>query len=356
MNRLVLIAPFTLLAACDNGTGSNGVDYTPLLATLTDGVAVPAIAAFTTNADALVPALTALETMPTAASLSAAQAAWRVARASWRKLDTIGFGPVADDGIAARIDVAPADSAGIDATVNGTQTLDKMYVGASGGKQKGFLGIEHLLFSANGADAALASLTGDGAAARRRTFARAMAEEVAASAHQLKDAWDPAQGGYATQVKTAGAGSTVFSHGIDAISQYAGKVAYALELVVGVRMGEPLGRKSTGVPDPSQDPTSASDSATADMTATLEGVRALWSTPGFASYVSASAVRNEAETQQSDCIAQVSSIPAPYATALTAAAAPVQVAYNSCKVWKKTWDMSITQALGVIASFDGDGD
>lgn len=356
MNRLTLLSLLAFLAACDNSTGSNGVDYTPLLATLTNGVAVPAIAAFTTDADALVPALAAFESTPTEESLSAAQTAWRAARASWRKLDTISFGPVADDGIAARIDATPADGPGIDATVNGTQMLDATYVGASGGKQKGFLGIEHLLFSASGADAALGSLTGDGAPARRRTFARAMAEEVASSAHQLKDAWDPAKGGYATQLLTAGAGSTVFTHGIDAISQYAGKVAYALELVVGVRMGEPLGRKSTGAPDPSQDPTPASDSATADMKATLQGVHALWSNPGFASYVSASVIRSEAETQQNDCIAQVSAIPAPFATALTAAAAPVQVAYNSCKMWKKTWDMSVTQALGVIASFDGDGD
>lgn len=354
MNRLSLLALLTLAPACGDSTGTNGVDYAPLLATLTDSVAVPGIAAFTTATDALVPALMTLETTPTAANLASAQKVWRETRASWRKIDTVtSFGPASDELLRETIDATPADDAGIEATVNGSDSLDAAAVAALGNQLKGFLGLEHLLFSTSGNDAVLATLTGDGAPSRRRALAVLMAQEVAKHAHKLSDDW----GAYATEVRTAGHGSTRYAIQKDVLTLYVGGVVGALDLVTHTRLALPLGRKNSGVPDPSADLTPGSDNAVADMNDTLAGVKAMWTAPGLSSFVMAASVNTEASGAQDACIAKVAAIPAPFATALTAAAQPVQAAYNACKVWKGLWFSDLVGAIGANPLvLEGDGD
>jgi predicted lipoprotein len=356
---LSLLSGALAVAACDDNTGTATADYGPLLAQLTTQVALPEHVDFATQSDALDAAAMALETNPTDASLAATQTAWRAARAALRKLDALHFGPISTAGISDRIDVSPSDDTAIDAVVNATTTIDGTLVGALGGQAKGFLGVEYLVFSADGAAAALTRLSGDGAPARRRTLLRAMADEIAASAHQLSDAWDPAKGGYATQITSAGAGSTAYPRQRGALDDFVGGVGYALEVVVGTRLAEPLGKKSTtGTPDPALDPTLASDSAVADMTASLAGAQALWG-HGFNAQVQAAnaTLDSEATTQQSACTGGVAAIPAPFASALVNQTATVEAAYDSCRTWKLTWNSELTSALGAtLRPTDNDGD
>ena len=357
-SRFILLAGSLAIAACDD-TGTATADYGPLLAQLT-AVAVAENADLVTKADALDAAALTLEATPDATSLAAAQTAWRAARAALRTLDSLHFGPIADDGISDRIDASPADDSGIDGIVNGTQTIDSAYIGTLGGQQKGFLGVEYLLFSADGVDAALARLVGDGAPARRRTLLRAMCDEIATSAHQLADAWDPTKNGYATQITTAGKGSTAFLRQRGALDDMVGGVAYALEIVVGIRLAEPLGKRSTsGTPDPSQDPTLASDSAVADMTATLAGTQALWAGSGFNAQVMSknTMLDGQATTEQATCATAVTAIPSPFATAVVNQTATVTAAYSACKTWKDDWNTELTSALGAsLQVSDNDGD
>lgn len=356
----VLLAGALTCAACDDNTGTATADHGPLLAQLTSQVALPEYADLAGQSKLLDTAALALEASPTPATLAAAQQQWRVARAALRKLDSLHFGPMSTSGIGDRIDASPADDGGIDAVVNGTQTIDGTLVGTLGGQVKGFLGVEYLLFSADGADAALARLVGDGAPARRRTLLRAMVDEIAASTQTLFNLWDPAQNGYATQITTAGKGSTAYPRQRGALDDFVGGVAYALEIVVGVRLAEPLGKKSTaGVPDPALDPTIASDSAVADMTATLAGAQALWNGPGFDAQAQAAnaTLDSEANAQQSACTGAVAAIPSPFATTLVNQTATVQAAYDSCRTWKLTWNTDLTSALGATVQVsDNDGD
>ncbi len=255
--RLIVLLSFSA-AAC-NSAGAPAVDYSSLLKSL-DAVVVPETAKFATSAAALSTALAAIGSSTAtidASSLASAQTAWRAARLDWRHLDAVYFGPLLTLGVTDRIDATPADDGGIDGIVNGAQTIDATLIGTLGGPQKGFLGIEYLIFSASGNAAVLTSLTGtSGAPARRRALAAAMSVEVASSAQQLATAWSPSGGNYVAQVETAGTGSTVYSQQRGALDDYVGGAAYALELVVGVRLAGPLGRKTTGMPDPASDPTS----------------------------------------------------------------------------------------------------
>ncbi len=348
-----------LAFACGEDAGTEPPDNSALLRTLTESVILPEHASFTTSADALAAALAALETSPTADSLASAQAAWRTARAAYRKLDALHFGPVADLSIGERIDLAPAKSADIEALIAATAPLDASTVSNAGGHSKGFLGIEYLIFSDQGADTTLAQLQGDGAPSRRRSLAHLMAGEIASSAHQLEDAWAPGKGNYAGEIENAGATSARYPSQRAALDDLVGGVAFSFEIIVGVRLSAPLGRRGNGSPDPSQDPTAMSDSTAADLQATIEGIHALYDGAGLSSLVrpKSTVLDNRMGTQLGSCASTIKAMPTPFVTALTTATATVQSAYDACKTTKSTWNTDITSALGAtLKPTDNDGD
>lgn len=355
-----VLAPLVLTSGCGEGNGAVATDYTPLLQTLTVSVAMPRIQAAATGADALATAAHALASAANAQTLAAAQAAWREARATWRSLDAFYFGPVADDLINVRIDTAPATPSKIDAVISGSAAIDLAYVGTLGGQEKGFLALEYLLFAKSGAAAALPSLQGDGAAARRRALVAAEADEIAASLHTVYDGWDPAKGGFATQLTTAGKASTRYPRQRGAVDDYVAGVAYSLEWVVGIRLATVLGRKTPGgAPDPELDVTARSDNAVNDMKASLEGVAAGYAGAGFSSLVKVAsiALEDRAQQQMKACSDAVAAIPAPFDTALVSNTPVVQAAFDACKTWKRTWNTDVTVALGAtMRSLTNDGD
>ena len=177
-----------LLVGCGN-TGAQPqtyeVDGRPVLRTLANDVIVPEHHAFAAASDSLVAALQTLAATPDTASVSAAQAAWREARKAYRHLDALHFGPGYSLFISERIDVTPVDGAGINDLIAGSAPLDDAAVAKLGGKKKGFLGLEYLLFGALGSSSADSPLLEADAtvAGRRRALAVSMANEIAASAH-----------------------------------------------------------------------------------------------------------------------------------------------------------------------------
>ncbi len=347
------------LFACDDKTGSPPTDYGPLLRTTTEGVILPAHTAFATTADELKAASQAFETTPDADSLAKVQTAWRAARQAYRALDAVHFGPVADRGIGGRIDLAPSSVADIDAIVAQATPIDGHSVGAASGKTKGFLGLEYLIFSESGVDAALTRLRGDDLAVRRRALARAIAEEIAVTAHELEDAWNPGKGGYANELTRAGDTSRRYASQRAAVDDLVGAVGYALELVVAVDLAMPLGLKSNGAVDASRITTRLSGNATADMLATLAGVRAIYGGAGFTERVKARsfALDGRAQAELADCTSKIEALPTPFAKVLVEDTTKVRAAFDACKALKSTWNVEITSALGAtLKPTDNDGD
>jgi predicted lipoprotein len=358
--NLLSLGACCALFACGN-TGAPERNYGPLLKNLTEHVILPEHHDFADQADALVVAAQALSDDPNAATLKAAQASWRQTRRAWRMLDAVHLGPELTLHIQERIDVSPVDADGIETLVSGASALDAQAVANAGGKKKGFLGLEYVLFS----DLAAApgtpppALAADDAAARRRTWALGMADEIAQSARQLEAAWQASAGNYAAELELAGVGSTQYATQRAAVSDLvAGGVAYALEYIVGVRLALPLGRASGGTPMPQLDPTSRSDSAVADMQATLGGVAALYTGAGFSAAVRAKkADLDQAVLRQLEASnAALGAISAPFADAVTESQT-VSNAYDVLKGLKTTWNTDVSSALGAIPKpSDTDGD
>jgi predicted lipoprotein len=349
-----------LLLGCGN-TGAPAQNYGPLLQNLTQQVILPEHQDFAAKGDALVVAVQALSDTADADSLKAAQSAWRDARAAFRVLDTLQIGPGRTLHIADRIDVSPADLAGIEAIVTSTAAVDDNAVSVAGGKKKGFLGLEYLLFpDPTAADAPAPVLASDDAAERRRAFALSVADEIKSSAHELDNAWEPSGDNYAQQIELAGAGGTIYATQRAAVDDLVGGgVAGALEVLIRVRLTAPLGLKSGGTPDPTADPTSRSDNTVADMQATLSGVLALYQGDGFSAVVGAknakldSAVLSEIGGFQD----ALTKIPAPFADTLVNDTQLVKDAYDAGKTLETTWNTDVSSALGAtLKPPDIDGD
>ena len=353
-----------LSACCALGCGDTGApprDYGPLLAKLSEQVILPEHQAFASEADLLSESVQALVDKPDSDSLASAQEHWRATRRAYRILDALHFGPGYTLHISERIDVAPVEPDGIEALVAKNDAIADSTIAKAGGHEKGFLGLEYVLFadtSAN-ADAEPPALAGDDLAARRRELALAMAHEIQKSAHQLDDAWEPSAGGYITQVQTAGSGSTEYNTQRAAVDDIVGGVAYALEMIVGVRLATPLGRKSGTDPDPKLDPTRRSDNSVADLQATLAGIAVVYSGDGFSSVIRVKSAKLDdvVENGLSNVAQTLSVIPKPFSDAVVNDTAIVKAAYDAGVELKKTWNTDVSSALGAtLKPSDTDGD
>ncbi|HEX2672943.1 MAG TPA: imelysin family protein, partial [Polyangiaceae bacterium] len=193
-------------ACCVLGCGNTDAparDYGPLLVNLSEQVILPEHQFFASEADALVTSVQALVDSPDADSLASAQEAWRATRRAYRILDALHFGPGYTLHISERIDVAPAEPEGIEALAAGTAEITDSTISKAGGREKGFLGLEYLLFVDPSTERPPV-LADDDFAQRRRALSLAMAHEIQKSAHQLDDAWEPGAGNYLGQLQTAG--------------------------------------------------------------------------------------------------------------------------------------------------------
>jgi putative iron-regulated protein len=358
----LLAALAAAVVACEGDTADKPVDDAPLLHALVSSQASPRLSALATQGDELVKATDELMKAPTAANLAAAQQAWRRTRKAYRELDGFHFGPVEDLSIASRIDVSTVDTAGIEAILAGTGPVDKAAVAAAGGTKKGFLGAQSLLFAVEGDEVALARLTAETSGPRRAALLSSMAQEIAESCHQLADAWSSSSAtsaaGYASEVTSAGAGSARYPTQRAAVDDVVGGVAYALELVVGVRLAEPLGRRGDGTPQPQLDATRPSDNLGADLAATMAGVKAMYD-GGFAERIRQKnpAIDAQASAELAACIEKIDAMPRPFEKTLTSETATVQAAYDACKAFKGTWNTDVTSGLGAtLKPSDNDGD
>lgn len=356
------LAPFVLsacllLAACGN-TGAPAEDYGPLLIQLTEGVILPEHQAFASRADELEEATQSLAATPTDATLHDAQEAWRAARKAYRMLDAVKFGPGYSLHVSERIDASPSDFDGIETLAAAAEPASDATVAAAGGRKKGFLGLEYLLFAASDGSAPAPVLASDEAAPQRRALAFAMAREIAQSAHQLDAAWQPSGGGFGTDVEQAGQASSHYRTQRAAVNDLAGAVGAALEYIVRDGLRGPLGKSSGGIPAPELDLTPRSDNAVADMQASLAGVNALYQ-QGFSALIHSKSAELDRTVlaQLSESEKKLVAIPAPFAQAVVDHTLVVDAAYDATRALKATWNTEVSSALGASVQIsDGDGD
>jgi predicted lipoprotein len=306
---------------------------------------------------------------PTAGTLAAAHGAWRAARAPWKQSEAYGFGPAVSERLAAAIDQA-IDPAKLAAELASTTPITSAYVDSLGADRRGFHAVEALIFRAGDDAGALAALTTDPGAPRRRQLAAALAEGVARAAEALRAAWRPETGGYAAGLLEPGTGEPRYPNVKAVVDAYLNQSVFLAERIADARLGAPLGLTSGGAPRPDLEESAPSDHSGADLGSALRGIQAVYfgalAAPldqvpisGLGAIVARRSPRLDREVRDAlgRALAAAAGIPRPFGTALTASRAAVELAYSEVKELKRILGTEVLSALGATLKFnDNDGD
>lgn len=350
------------VAACRR-EGVDPPDRGQILADLSAVVIVPAYTEAALQAKALEDTLAPLADAPSAESLSAARAAWKKARAAWKVTDAFLFGPADDPGSV--IDSA-ADVAKIETLVAGTAPLVAADVAQRGANQRGFGGLEVLLFDPSKDDAAMldAFQTNE---RRRGALAKLLGSDLRAKIDAVLAAWTQAPTAYGDQLARAGRGSSVYTSERQGVDAVVNALIAAAEVLIAVRLAKPLGiDKTPAVPAPALVESPRSDASIDDMLAVLDGIEMVYfGTRGdvsglpLADAVAERSPSTDARMRSDLAKAKeaVRAIPGPLRTAVGERRDPVIAAHAAIREVKRCLTSEVAGALGTSVGFNvTDGD
>lgn len=207
------------LSGCSDDTTStpptttDSTTVTQVIDTVSYNVILGTYSDLKLKSEQLVAAIQTLQATPTAATLSAAQQAWRDARRPWEESEAFLFGPVETQGIDQGIDSWPVNKADLDNVLASNATLTKAYIDGLEGTLKGFHTIEYLLFGTN-ANKQIGDFT-----SRQFEYLNAVTQSFSASTSSLWKAWDPSGQNFVATLATAGSANATYPTTHDALQE-----------------------------------------------------------------------------------------------------------------------------------------
>lgn len=344
------------------------VDPQLVLRDLAEVVIVPGLGDLHARAGELVGAARMLCMTPDAAGLDAVQDAWRATRASWKRSEAFGFGPVEDLRIDTALDFWPARVSSIQAELAKTDPVSESYAATLGDTVRGLPVMEYVLFDHDdGDEAVLAALRDEnGQATRTCQYVVALAVDIELRASNLLEAWDPAGGDFSGELARAGIGSTVYTDRAKAIGAVVNAFVQLVQTVEGVKLATPLGLRDGGTPQPQAAESWRSGNSQKDILDNLAGVRSMYTTSygertgtSFHDAVAAlDPALDAAILAQLDATdAAVAAIALPLDRAVTETPEAVDAAFQSAKQLFRLFAVDMVTLLGVTLTFsDNDGD
>lgn len=346
----------SVTAGCQRHTTPR-VDRHAMLVDLAAKVIVPGFEEASRAADDLRGELEALRDAPTDAALEAARAAWRSAHAAYKRTEALALGPGDDLAITGGvIDGGPPDEAKLAALVAGDATLDAARVTTLGGNQRGFAGLEWLLFAGD-----LASLD-----ARRLALGPLLARDLASKLEAVRDAWRPSGGDFARELSEAGRGSATFAAERQGVDAAVNALIAAAEILVAVRLAKPLGLDASPVaPHPELVESRLARASVEDLLAVLDGIERAYTCSDDDACVSLSDTVRDVTPGADDRLRAdlaaarqaVRAIPPPLAVAVETSRELVLAAHAAVRELKRRLATDVAGALGTSVGFNvTDGD
>lgn len=370
MNRrssfAALLAPLMVMSACSD-EAPVAVDRNAVLTNLASEVMLPTYRDAAQRMDALAASLDALCQAPSAERLTAARAAWSEGRGAWKRAQVFQSGPMETLETRPAVDFYPVNPTGVEALIAGTQALTVEGMGSLGTQLRGLPGIEVVLYDVGRDNAALLGALRDGAGPSRRCqYLVAASGHVALKLHAFVTAWEPAGGGYARTLGTAGQGSSSIGTAREAVDLVVNQTINTLDTMQVSRLSVPNGSRTGGTPDPARTESIPSNRSVADLTDALAALEELYTGshgahrgPGLAALV---AERNPSldRSVRAEFAASAQSLAAitvPVQRAVTEQRPQVEAAITELGRLKRLFKVDIANALGVTISFtDNDGD
>ena len=332
----------------------------------TEQVILPTYQELSARSDELSSLLEELVSSPAEADLEATRRAYLDVRAPLQEAGAFAFGPAVDLHSSAALDQSPLDVAKLDAELASDKELTVAALRKLGANKRGLHSIEYLLFPADDAELEAALLADDASGERRRQFASSAAQIVAASAHELLDAWEPENGGFARRFSEPGAPDSVSGSVQAGLDTLLNETVVLTELIANVKLGKPLGADTGGKIDPAAQESERAGASVSDMLASLRGIRNVYfgsregvAEPSLSTLVHAknAAADVHARAALTDAEAALLAIPEPLTDALLDSPVTVQAAYDSLKALKRVLATEVLSSLGASLKFsDNDGD
>lgn len=343
--------------------------------------------------------LTALCASPTAGRLDDARREWQLTRRAWMEAQLHEIGPMPRQRLKAQMGWWPANPERIEALINGDQPLTPAFVAGQGSTVKGLYTLEHLLWPADGDDAALLqgldASTGT-AAGRRCLFAAAVAEAMALSWTQANAVWTGPRAAEAPDLAAtapsplaspasaspaSASGSFTpplqhFASSQAAINALVNRMVFVVQELDGM-LAKPLGRRTGGTPQPEAAQGTSSQSTVATIADGLCGIKAVWigdrsahctepdtadhdtPFPALGDLVRARSpeTADHIDGTLAAAIVAVQAIPEPFTRTLADDPARLDAAFQALKALERSMATELVGALGINLTFNAnDGD
>ena len=353
-----------LSSACQVQPDAPKADRQHMLLDLSNNVIVPGYADVASQSQQLAAAVSALRTAPSAAALTSAQQLYRAARATHKSTEAFFFGPADDIAVTAgAIDSWPVNSAMLDALLASTAGLSPADASRLGATQRGFPGLEYLLFDSSVTDAdVLARFVDPVTGARRLELCESLALDLASVTKKVSDAF-AGPTGYGNEIATAGTGSKIYPEQSQGVDKVVTGLLYAAELVEMKKLAKPLGingSKTTNIITPAAEEGPRSDSSIADIQADLAGIQAIYAGT-YGAHVGTgvgTAVRDmnagaDMRFMQAlaGAVAAVNAIPPPFRVALVQNPASIMAAATAVQAVQDSIKTDVAGTLGASLGF-----
>jgi putative iron-regulated protein len=341
----LLTAALIALVGCDDAEPDPTDDFEagPTLENVASDVITATYTDLRTEADALLAAVEALQATTTEASLDAARARWRAARAPWEQSEGFLFGPVDTEGLDPSLDSWPVNEQDLNAVLASGDALTPAYVAGLEATLGGFHTVEYLLFGTDGAKPASAFT------ARELAYLVAATTVLRDDAAALETAWLPSGEAFATELVEAGqAGSVYVSQRAAVLELVEGMVTIADEVGSG-KMGGPFGDQST-----LEEESRFSDNSLADFADNIRSVHHVYTGdlagatgPGVDALVAErdAALDARVKVETDAAIAAIEAIPVPFGEAIFSHPTEVQAAIDAVLRLGDTLEGPVTAAL-----------
>ncbi|MEW5839275.1 MAG: imelysin family protein [Pseudomonadota bacterium] len=222
-------------------TGKVTFDATAVINNEADAVITQTYKNLNSQAAALLKAVEAFKDGVSEAEMDVAQASWKAARVPWETSEGFLFGPVDALGIDPAIDSWPLNTPDLQDFLAANPNTTQDDIENASDDLRGFHAMEYLLFgdgvSVN--DKAASEVT-----AAEVNYLVALAQAFKSKTQELEDGWVKdfnGKGPYATLVKSAGAGNTVYSSQAAVMEELVNGLTGIADEVANAKMTEPFG-------------------------------------------------------------------------------------------------------------------
>jgi predicted lipoprotein len=338
-----------------------------LLAEIGESIILANYRRFASEAGDLEAAARALESRPEEERVAGLREAWRNARRAWKLCEAHFIGPEAKRVLEAKIDTTAIRPEKIEEIAAGSQPLDAARVEELGSGVKGFAALEYLLFDGEApAGSAWKRLASGPGAGRRRRLLGALAENLAATAREVRDGWEPEKGNYLAEFRRGRPEHDAPFPEKVSLDDLINQLIAHVEVIGDLRLGRPLGIRASprGEPDASLLESRASARSLDDLLDSLEGVAVIYrGTPagnvGLSARVRAASpeIHGAIEAALEKAAAGLRAIPSPLSEAVAAQHPAAQDAVVSLGELHSRLAVdlaSIYQTRVIVINFDGD--